>query len=35
MGVEDVKAVGSLATGDRGQATISLSPDTNGMQVHI
>ena len=35
MGVEDVRAVGSLATGDRGQAAISLSPDPNGMHVHI
>ena len=31
----DGRAEGSSATGDRGQAAISLMPDIDGMHVHI
>ena len=33
--MEDGKAEGSSAIGDGGQAAISLTPDVNGMNVHI
>jgi len=34
--VEDGRAEGSSAIGDRGQAAVSLKPDIDGMQVlHI
>ena len=31
----DGRAEGSSATGDRGQAAISLTPDIDGTHVHI
>ena len=33
--VGDGRAEGSSATGDGGQAAISLTPDVDGMHIHI